>query len=252
MARSALADLDGHGAGGGPAGHRGEGGDAEATGLFVPTGPAGASGAGSSGGPAGTGDPGGSRGTGGSGGIAGSGGSVGAAGVPATAGTGDSMDQPGERAGWRRIAAFIGGMLLAGAAIGVGAALLRGGETPEQPPAPTDDSVPTATDPAPAQTGPPQASVSDPALAPQGFAVVGQGTSALLTWAAPSGSIDFLVVVRLVEGEEPAAVANLPADAREYTVEGLDPDSPSCFAVVGYGRTDGALEAGSTAETCTG
>src|SRR5699024_6304527 len=117
--------------------------------------------------------------------------------------------------GWRRIAAFVGGMLLAGAAIGVGAALLRGGDEPRAGATATERPVPTATDPVPAPSGPPQASISNSELAPRELAITDQGTSALLTWAAPTASVDSLVVVRLVDGESPAVVANLAPGAVE-------------------------------------
>ncbi len=163
------------------------------------------------------------------------------------------------RGGWRRVAAFVGGMLLAGAAIGIGSALIGGDEAPVTPTAtPTANPVPTATGSVPAATGPAQATVSDADLAPQNLVVVDHGTSAELSWLAPADDVAFLTVLSVTGSGSDLQVedilAQLPATATEYTVEGLDPDAVTCYAVVGYrAGTDGADAAsGSSAPACTG
>lgn len=176
------------------------------------------------------------------------------------AATGGSPTDPAEAettkprsGGWRRVAAFVGGMLLAGAAVGIASALIRGGDTPAPPP-PTETAaqVPTAADPVPDSTDPPQAQVSDEDLAAQNLVVVDQGTSAELSWVVPSGEVTFLSVVRVWEDAAPEAVAQLPATSTEYTVQGLDPDEVACFAVVGYRDGEDAVASGASTTECTG
>ncbi|WP_211217923.1 protein kinase domain-containing protein [Microbacterium luticocti] len=150
---------------------------------------------------------------------------------------------------WRRVAFFLGGMLLAGAAIGVATALLQSHPTAPHTPAAVDTTVPSAPASPPADDG--QPTVSNPAFAPRNLVVTDRGTSALLTWAAPQRDVEFLVVVQVDAGSSPVVVAHLPATATDYTVEGLNPDVPNCFAVAGYGTQDGAAAAGSSLKVCT-
>lgn len=176
------------------------------------------------------------------------------------AATGSGRSDPAEAGttkqrsgGWRRVAAFVGGMLLAGAAVGIASALIRGGDTPPPPPpSETAAQVPTASDPVPDSTAPPQAQVSDEDLAAQNLVVVDQGTSAELSWVSPSGEVTFLSVVRVWEDAAPEAVAQLPATSTEYTVQGLDPDEVACFAVVGYRDGEDAVASGASTTECTG
>lgn len=172
---------------------------------------------------------------------------------------GTEEDEQRSGGGWRRVAAFVGGMLLAGAAIGIGSALVRGDDAPTDPtPTPTANPVPTETGTVPVSTDGPQATVSEQALAPQNLVVVDHGTSADLSWAAPSEEVAFLTVLRVstdggdIEVQE--ILAQLPAAATEYTAQGLDPDAVTCYAVVGYQPgTDGEEAAsGSSAPQCTG
>ncbi len=160
----------------------------------------------------------------------------------------DGPTAPGR--GWRRVTFFLGGMLLAGAAVGIATALVQApGSTPQPHGSPTDQTVPHIPAEAP---GDGSATVSNPEFAPRGLVVTDNGTSALLTWTAPSRSVQSIVVVGFDADDQPVAVADLGASATEYTAEGLDPDGDSCFAVVGYGTHDGAVEAGSTEKVCTG
>lgn len=168
--------------------------------------------------------------------------------APAQPGADSTSPSPPGR-GWRRVAFFLSGMLLAGAAVGVATALVQAPRDSPQPShSPIDQTVPDIPPVGP--TGG-SATVSNPEFAPKGLVVTDNGTSALLTWSAPSRSVQSIVVVGFDADDRPVAVADLNAAATEYTAEGLDPDGTSCFAVVGYGSQDGAVEAGSTEKVCT-
>lgn len=151
---------------------------------------------------------------------------------------------------WRRTVLFLGGMLIAGAIVGAVVFFLSREAPDDTPPAPpAEQTVPSASAP-PADDGT-QPTVSDPDFAPQDLVITDRGTSALLTWALPSGTVTSIAVVQVVEGGSPVVLANLAGSATEYTVEGLDPDAEACFAVAGYGMKDGTVTAGSSPQTCT-
>lgn len=143
-------------------------------------------------------------------------------------------------------------MLIAGAAIGVGTALVQAANDPGDEPETTvtDDSVPTASS-LPVESGAPQADVSDAQLAPKDLVVTDRGTSAQLTWSKPDRDVAFYVVVELSDDADPVALAHVAAGEAEYTVEGLDPDGTACFAVVGYATGDDGVDAGSSNKVCT-
>lgn len=151
---------------------------------------------------------------------------------------------------WRRTILFLGGMLIAGAIVGAVVFFLSRDSADDAPPAPpAEQTVPSAS--APPEDDGTQPTVSDPDFAPQDLVITDRGTSALLTWAPPPGTVTSIAVVRVVEGESPVVLANLSASAAEYTVEGLDPDAKACFAVAGYGTKDGTVAAGSSPQACT-
>ncbi len=155
---------------------------------------------------------------------------------------------------WTRIAAFIGGALVVGTAAGVLSAVL--GEDEEDPgPAPSPTAaveVPTMAEPLPDTSGPIQASTGDPDLAPRNPAVLDNGTSVLLTWAEPVQEVDHLLVLDPGDGTEPVEVVHqLPGDAREHTVEGIDPDAPEvCFVLAGYVVAEGEVLRGASPPAC--
>ncbi|MDT0157717.1 protein kinase [Microbacterium sp. ARD32] len=156
----------------------------------------------------------------------------------------------GSKSTWRRTVIFLAGMLIAGGIIGAVVAFLPHASPGDAPAtAPSQDSVPTA--PALPDDDGTQPTVSNPDFAPQDLVVTDRGTSALLTWAPPTGEVTSIAVVQLTDGESPVVLANLSGSATEFTVEGLDPDAKSCFAVAGYGTKDGAVAAGSTPQSCT-
>ncbi|HLS48701.1 MAG TPA: serine/threonine-protein kinase [Actinomycetaceae bacterium] len=166
-------------------------------------------------------------------------------------------EPPAQRGAWTKIVAFIGGALVVGAAFGVISALV-GSDSP--PPAPTDHSptagvsVPTDDSPVPQPSGPVQAPTSNPALAPRAPAALHEGTSVLLTWALPDQAVDYyLVLDAAADSDAPAVLAQVPGDAEEYRVNGVDPDaSEACFAIVGYLiADDGRPDAGTTDLLCS-
>lgn len=151
---------------------------------------------------------------------------------------------------WRRTVLFLGGMLIAGAIVGAVVFFLSRDAPDDTPPAPpAEQTVPSAS--APPEDDGTQPTVSDPDFAPQDLVVTDRGTSALLTWALPPGTVTSIAVVQVVEGESPVVLANLSGSAAEYTVEGLNPDAKTCFAVAGYGMKDGTVAAGSSPQACT-
>ncbi|MEJ1089140.1 protein kinase [Microbacterium sp. Mu-80] len=151
---------------------------------------------------------------------------------------------------WRRTVLFLGGMLIAGAIVGAVVFFLSREAPDDTPPAPpAEQTVPSAS--APPEDDGTQPTVSEPDFAPQDLVVTDRGTSALLTWALPPGTVTSIAVVQVIEGESPVVLANLPGSAAEYTVEGLNPDAKTCFAVAGYGMKDGTVAAGSSPQACT-
>ncbi|MGF3031616.1 protein kinase domain-containing protein [Microbacterium alcoholitolerans] len=162
----------------------------------------------------------------------------------------ESPDREAAARTWRRTVLFLGGMLVAGAIVGAVVFFLSRESPDEAPPAPpAEQTVPSAS--APPEDDGTQPTVSDPDFAPQDLVVTDRGTSALRTWAAPPGTVTSIAVVQVIEGESPVVVANLSGSAGEYTVEGLDPDAKTCFAVAGYGMKDGSVTAGSSPQACT-
>lgn len=153
---------------------------------------------------------------------------------------------------WIRIAAFIGGALLTGAAVGVLPVIFGGQDTapPDPDPDPTGAvEVPTYTDPLPEETGPVQPDVGDPALAPRNVHILHRGTSVLITWSPPEQEVESFIVVD--PADNMSVVHNLGPEATEAAVDGIDPDAPEvCFAVAGYARQDGELRSGSSAVEC--
>lgn len=155
---------------------------------------------------------------------------------------------------WRRIVAFLAGVLLAGTAVGVGYQFIRQATAPEPPPAPppSEMTVPTDPGPVPQEEGPDQAPVGDQQFSPQGLVLVDRGTSAELSWEPPAQDVDYYLVVLAAEDSENTEVVHMVAqDVTEYVVQGLDPDEPQeCYAVVGYADDEGQVHTGSSALEC--
>ncbi|GMA30763.1 serine/threonine-protein kinase [Litorihabitans aurantiacus] len=196
--------------------------------------------------------------------------------------TGGEHDGGGRSTAWRRGAAFLGGALLVGAAIGVGPVvvdLVRGGSgqeptqqtstgggdtsggtgtdgtggEPGETPAgsgqvATEGAVPEFGGDLPADLQ--EAQTGNPDLAPTGVAAVDRGTSAEITWNAPADEEVQVIVVSQVEGSPALAYELLPAGSTSFLAEGLDPSVRVCFAVVGLGMVDGALDRGASAQRC--
>ena len=163
----------------------------------------------------------------------------------------EALDKRGNP--WTKIAAFIGGALVVGTGFGVLSAFL--GEDDEPDPGPTASGpaeVPTMTDPVPQPTGPIQASTGDPDLAPRNPAVLDNGTSVVLTWAAPVEAVDYILVLDPgTDDAPPSVITQVHGTADEHTVEGVDPDaSEACFAVAGYAMVDGTLANGASPTVC--
>lgn len=155
---------------------------------------------------------------------------------------------------WRRIVAFLAGVLLAGTAVGVGYQFIRQATAPEPPPPPppSEMTVPTDPGPVPQEEGPDQAPVGDQQFSPQGLVLVDRGTSAELSWEPPAQDVDYYLVVLAAEDSENTEVVHMVAqDVTEYVVQGLDPDEPQeCYAVVGYADDEGQVHTGSSALEC--
>ena len=155
---------------------------------------------------------------------------------------------------WTKIAAFVGGALVVGTAAGIFSAVLGGEDEPD--PGPTADTpavVPTVAEPLPEVTGPVQADIGNPDLAPRNPAILDNGTSVLLTWAAPEQEVDYLLVLEPGDGTDPARVVHqLAGDALEHTVQGIDPDAAeTCFVVAGYVVGSGEpLRSGASPQVC--
>lgn len=160
-----------------------------------------------------------------------------------------------QRGAWTKIAAFIGGALVVGGAFGVISALVGNDPAPD----PIPDNSPTAGVPVPTgesvpqPSGPVQAPTSNPALAPKAPAALHDGTSVLLTWSPPDQAVDYYLVLDAADAAAPTVLAQVPAAAEEYRVNGIDPDaSEACFAVVGYLiADDGRPDAGATDVLCS-
>ncbi|WP_158277265.1 serine/threonine-protein kinase [Serinibacter arcticus] len=180
---------------------------------------------------------------------------------------------------WRRTAAFVGAVLLVGAAIGVGPVLVdlvRGdggesvtadggtspdttnapdpdttgedGEGPEGGEAETTGSVPVYGDVVP--EGVVEAQTGNPDLAPTGVAAVDRGTSAEISWNLPAQEDVQLMVVSQVEGSPVHAYDLLAAGTTTFLADGLDPGARICFSVVGLGAVDGSFDRGASASRC--
>lgn len=161
-------------------------------------------------------------------------------------------DEPRESSTGRRVAAFFGGVLLVGAAIGVGSALLNGADGDETPsPDPDTGSVPEETDPIPTD-GPLNVPASDPALAPRQLAIDGdRGTAVDLSWTEPESEVRLYVVISVDDPENPqqgTAVGNVQPPLTQTTIEGLGVDGSDCFAVLGL--VDGSGAAGISNIVC--
>lgn len=167
-------------------------------------------------------------------------------------GGGGGDDDP---SGWRRIAAFIGGALLVGAAIGVGSAVIQGmgeDETPTPPPT-TADTGTIPVDPDGVSTDEPlNIQVDDAALSPVQFVIDRDlGSSIEVSWAEPEQAVDLYVVVSIDDPENPQEVLPVlwfPPPLTTATIEGLDPDAEGCYAVVGMQASAG--EAGISNVDC--
>lgn len=137
---------------------------------------------------------------------------------------------------WRRVAAFIGGALLVGAAIGVGSAFLQRGDDDPAPPA-TQDSGPVPQHTGDMPSDPPDVQVVAPARSPRQLVIDrDHGTSVELSWTEPEQPVDLYVVVRPESADEvgtPEELGHVRPPLTRTTIEGLDPDGSDCFAVIG-------------------
>lgn len=182
----------------------------------------------------------------------------------------------------RRVAAFLGGALLVGAAIGVGPVVVdmvrgdtgQGGQAQTTPPVDPGTGTDGATTPGDGGTDvatgagetvttgeipeyvgtlldeSAQAATGNPDLAATGLAVVDRGTSAEITWNAPPDEAAQVLVASQVEGSPIVAYDLLEAGTTAFVAEGLDPGVRVCFAVVGIGTVDGAIDQGASASRC--
>lgn len=152
---------------------------------------------------------------------------------------GDADDDADDRSGpapWVRVAAFVGGAVLLGSAVGVGVTLVANGRqatpvaSPE--PDPTVAEVPTREDPLPTPSGPLQPEISDPALAPTDVVLVDRGTSLDVSWSDPTGGGAGFIVVDVLS--QPArALLQVAAGTTQVAVEGVDPQATRmCLRVV--------------------
>lgn len=169
-------------------------------------------------------------------------------------GPGDEDDESSGRGGaWRRVAAFIGGAVLVGAAIGVGSAVLQGmgGDDPTVPPTTQDSGIPTHTGELPTDD-PLDVQVVDSALSPRQLVIDrDHGTSVELSWTAPEQDVDLYVIVSVDGADDPSNPVVLGETAPPFTeiiIEGRDPDGEECFAVVGV--VAGEREAGISNVDC--
>lgn len=161
---------------------------------------------------------------------------------------GDDDEAP---ATWRRVAAFIGGALLVGAAIGVGSAVIQGMRSSEDPTDPeTVDSGPIPTHTGEIPTDEPlDIQVVDSALSPRQLTIDrDNGTSVELSWTEPEQDVSLYVVVLVEEGEQPVTQDTAAPPFTQITIQGLDPDGSECFAVVGM--VAGQREAGISETRC--
>ena len=155
---------------------------------------------------------------------------------------------------WRRVAAFVGGALLVGAAIGVGSAIIQNRGAAEEPTEPvTVDSGPVPTHSGELETdGPLDVQVVDSAMSPQQFTIDrDNGTSIDVSWTHPEQEVDSYVVVRIEDVDDPGIpeiVESVPPPIGEATIDGLDPDGTECYAVVGV--IGGQREAGISNTEC--
>lgn len=167
----------------------------------------------------------------------------------------DAIEPDGGRGGWVRIAAFVGGAILLGSAVGVGVTTWAASQQPSGTAQPTPDVSPTAAevpvsdDPLPEPTGPLQPEVSDPGVAPTDVVAVDRGTSVELTWGDPTGGGATFVVVDPLS-DPPRALVSLPAGATTHTVEGVDPQAPRvCLRLIAI-LTEDTQRRGISDEAC--
>jgi serine/threonine protein kinase len=146
-------------------------------------------------------------------------------------------DEPEQGTTWRRVAAFIGGALLVGAAIGVGSAVIQNMRAADDDPTGQDmtSSAPVPTD---QQSGDAvNIQVLDPALSPRQLTIdQDNGTSVQLSWTPPEQAVDLYTVIEVVSPddlEDPVALDSLAPPLFQTTIEGRDPDGTECFAIVG-------------------
>jgi len=161
-----------------------------------------------------------------------------------TPGPGDAVADPGPardaRPGWVRVAAFMGGAVLLGSAVGVGVTLWTStqqraaGPVTTPTPDPTVVEVPTHDGPLPSPTGPLQAEVSDPTVAPTDVVALDRGTSIELSWTDPTGGgVTFVVVDPYAADPRRAALLHAAAGVTRLTLEGVDPQAPEvCLRVL--------------------
>lgn len=167
----------------------------------------------------------------------------------------DAAEPAGTRRGWVRVAAFVGGAILLGSAVGVGVTTWAASQRPSDAAVPTPDATPTAAevpvsdDPLPEPTGPVQPEVSDPGVAPTDVVAVDRGTSVELTWGDPTGGGATFVVVDPLS-DPPRALVSLPAGATTHTVEGVDPQAPRvCLRLIAI-LTEDTQRRGISDEAC--
>ncbi|MBO1750786.1 serine/threonine protein kinase [Actinotalea sp. BY-33] len=161
----------------------------------------------------------------------------------------DGSEESGPR-GRRRsratVAAFVGGAVLLGSAVGVAVPLWTGARVDRQDalepsvPAPTAGEVPVEGDPLPVPEGPVQALISDPELEPRDVVAIDRGTSVELSWTDPTGGQVLSVVVDPDSDEDrPLALKAAELGVTEVTIEGIDPEAPQvCLQVVAVDVAD--------------
>ncbi|ADG74056.1 serine/threonine protein kinase [Cellulomonas flavigena DSM 20109] len=153
------------------------------------------------------------------------------------------------RPAWVPVAAFMGGAILLGSAVGVGVTVWanaqRRAALVAALPTPTAGAVdvPVHEGPLPTADGPLQAPVLDDTIAPQDLALVDGGTSLTLSWSDPTnGDVTFVVVDpdQVNEaGELGVALKVVDAGINEVTIEGVDPNAPTvCLTVLAIDLAD--------------
>ncbi|UZN04539.1 serine/threonine-protein kinase [Cellulomonas sp. S1-8] len=164
----------------------------------------------------------------------------------AAQGAGPAGAPPGRRRpAWVPVAAFMGGAVLLGSAVGVAVTMWAATQrtasaVPTPSAAPTVVDVPQHDGPLPTPTGPEQAPVSDPSITPTELAVVDNGTSLDVSWTDPSaGAATFVVVGPYAQDPQGAPVVRAAAGVTDVTLEGVDPQAAQvCVAVVAIVEAD--------------